>query len=111
MERIGAAAWQAGAQDLAGVLGIVVSVDVDGPLAALTFDDDPHPDSTPRVLDVLQRHGARATFFLVGRAARRHPELVERIVAGGHAIGHHTLDHVSLPGLDWRAIRERGMVP
>lgn len=84
------------------VLGVVVGADVAAPLVALTFDDGPDPTSTPRVLDVLERHGARATFFMVGRAAMRERALVERIAASGHAIGHHTLDHVSVPGLDAR---------
>ncbi len=60
------------------------------PIAALTFDDGPHPEYTPQVLDILARHNVRATFFLVGEHARRHPELVARIRAQGHEIGNHT---------------------
>jgi peptidoglycan-N-acetylglucosamine deacetylase len=60
---------------------------------AFTFDDGPDPETTPRVLELLARHGARATFFLVGARAERHPELVTRIVAEGHAIGSHTFTH------------------
>lgn len=60
---------------------------------AFTFDDGPDPESTPRVLELLSRHGARATFFLVGSRAERHPEIVERIRAEGHAIGSHTFGH------------------
>jgi peptidoglycan/xylan/chitin deacetylase (PgdA/CDA1 family) len=65
---------------------------------ALTFDDGPGPD-TERVLDALARHGARATFFCVGEAARRRPELVRRMVAAGHVVGNHTLEHKKLPWL------------
>jgi peptidoglycan/xylan/chitin deacetylase (PgdA/CDA1 family) len=67
---------------------------------ALTFDDGPDPETTPVLLDLLARHGARATFFLVGARAARHPELVARIAAEGHEIGNHSWDHPSLPTLD-----------
>jgi peptidoglycan/xylan/chitin deacetylase (PgdA/CDA1 family) len=60
---------------------------------ALTFDDGPHPSSTPSVLDVLAERGVHATFFCVGRNARAYPELVTRIRAEGHAIGSHSLTH------------------
>ncbi len=61
---------------------------------ALTFDDGPAPPGTDRVLEVLREHGARATFFLVGRNVERHPETARRIVAGGHEVGNHTLSHL-----------------
>lgn len=70
--------------------GVVWMVETDRPLVALTFDDGPDPLYTPQVLQILARHGARATFFLVGERARRHPELVERILGEGHEIGNHT---------------------
>jgi peptidoglycan/xylan/chitin deacetylase (PgdA/CDA1 family) len=60
---------------------------------ALTFDDGPHPDTTPALLAVLERAGVRATFFLVGDAVDRWPELVRLIAAAGHAIGNHTQRH------------------
>ena len=60
---------------------------------ALTFDDGPHPDITPRLLDTLGEQGIAATFFVVGREAERHPALVRRIVAEGHCIGHHSWSH------------------
>lgn len=60
---------------------------------ALTFDDGPHPEITPRLLDLLAAHQLRATFFVIGREAERHPALVARIVAEGHAIGHHSYTH------------------
>lgn len=64
--------------------------------AAVTFDDGPHPEVTPQVLDVLAEFGAVATFFLLGREAQRHPDLVARIVAEGHAVGSHTFNHSDL---------------
>jgi peptidoglycan/xylan/chitin deacetylase (PgdA/CDA1 family) len=60
---------------------------------ALTFDDGPDPDGTPRILDRLAERGVRATFFVIGEAARRYPELVRRIAAEGHALGNHTYTH------------------
>jgi peptidoglycan/xylan/chitin deacetylase (PgdA/CDA1 family) len=69
--------------------GVVYRVDTDEPLVALSFDDGPHPVYTPQVLDILARHGAHATFFLIGERARRHPDLVARIKAAGHEAGNH----------------------
>lgn len=60
----------------------------------LTFDDGPIPEVTPWVLDVLDRYDAKATFFMVGQNAERHPELVEEIIRRGHDIGNHTLHHL-----------------
>jgi len=59
----------------------------------LSFDDGPHPEHTPRLLDLLASHGARASFFVVGQRVERHPALVERIVAEGHALGNHSYSH------------------
>ena len=60
---------------------------------ALTFDDGPDPVVTPQILDVLRAHGARATFFVLGDRAARHPEVIRRIQRDGHAIGTHTQHH------------------
>ena len=60
---------------------------------ALTFDDGPHPERTPAVLDLLAQHGQRATFFVIGENVRRYPALVRRIVAEGHALGLHSNSH------------------
>jgi peptidoglycan/xylan/chitin deacetylase (PgdA/CDA1 family) len=60
---------------------------------ALTFDDGPDPEVTPRVLEVLDRFGARATFFCIGSRARSHPDLVRDIVRGGHAVENHSQRH------------------
>src|ERR1700693_4970020 len=62
----------------------------------LTFDDGPWPPTTPRVLAALAKECVRATFFLIGKPASEHPELVRRIAAAGHTIGHHTWLHRSL---------------
>ena len=63
------------------------------PAVGLTFDDGPDPRWTPGVLDVLAATDARATFFLVGKAAQRHPDLVRRVVDAGHSIGTHSWSH------------------
>ena len=59
----------------------------------LTLDDGPDPEDTPRVLALLAAHEARATFFVVGENAARHPELIRAIVAGGHEVANHTQTH------------------
>jgi peptidoglycan/xylan/chitin deacetylase (PgdA/CDA1 family) len=59
----------------------------------LTIDDGPDPADTPRILELLARAGARATFFVIGENALRHPDLIRAIVAGGHEVGHHTHTH------------------
>ena len=64
---------------------------------ALTYDDGPNPAYTPRLLDLLDAYGAKATFFLIGRWAEREPGLVREVVARGHAIGNHTTTHPTMP--------------
>lgn len=59
-----------------------------------TFDDGPHPEITPWVLQQLKEYGAKATFFLVGENAAKYPEVVQQIVAEGHHIGNHTYNHI-----------------
>jgi peptidoglycan/xylan/chitin deacetylase (PgdA/CDA1 family) len=63
---------------------------------ALTFDDGPHPGITPRVLDLLDTAGMRATFFVIGRRARAHPDLVAEIARRGHRVENHTDTHPNL---------------
>jgi peptidoglycan-N-acetylglucosamine deacetylase len=61
----------------------------------LTFDDGPNPQHTPRLLDLLARHGIKASFFVVGQKVERHPDIVARIVAEGHMLGNHSYSHWS----------------
>jgi len=70
---------------------------------ALTFDDGPHPEWTPRVLDALQRISAKATFFVVGRSASEHPEIVRDARRRGHEIGTHLYSHDRRTVFDDRA--------
>jgi peptidoglycan-N-acetylglucosamine deacetylase len=60
---------------------------------ALTFDDGPHPEGTPAVLEALSRAGARATFFVIGEQVQRRPQLVAEIAAAGHAVALHGYRH------------------
>jgi peptidoglycan/xylan/chitin deacetylase (PgdA/CDA1 family) len=78
-------------------LGMFVDVVWRGPRqargVALTFDDGPSPEHTPRILDLLHEAGAKATFFVIGKKAAAHPDLVRDIVARGHAVGIHGHSH------------------
>lgn len=62
-------------------------------VVSLTFDDGPHPELTPRVLDVLDQYGARASFFCVGRLVEEHASLVREMIERGHRIENHTWSH------------------
>jgi peptidoglycan/xylan/chitin deacetylase (PgdA/CDA1 family) len=60
---------------------------------AVTFDDGPHPEVTPMVLDILDRYGVKASFFCVGEKAAAHPDIVREIARRGHAIENHSMRH------------------
>ncbi|SEN35394.1 polysaccharide deacetylase family sporulation protein PdaB [Paenibacillus sophorae] len=74
---------------------------------ALTFDDVPDPRFTPQILDVLRRYRVKATFFIVGRRAAKHPALVKRIVREGHSIGNHSYNHPQFTKLSLRQFRSQ----
>jgi|SRR6516165_40754 len=63
---------------------------------ALTYDDGPNDPHTYRLLEMLEKRGARATFFLIGRYVQQRPEIVREVVKAGHAIGNHTFTHPNL---------------
>jgi len=69
------------------------SVKTTRPAIALTFDDGPHPETTPRILDVLAKYSAKATFFAIGKHIEAHRSVAERIVAEGHELGNHSWQH------------------
>ncbi|MFC6659506.1 polysaccharide deacetylase family protein [Deinococcus multiflagellatus] len=75
-------------------------------VAALTFDDAPHPLYEPLLLDLLRRSGMHATFFVIGRNAQAYPYFVRDMVAQGHEVGNHTYHHVRLPPLSPGAARD-----
>lgn len=60
----------------------------------LTFDDGPIPEVTPWVLELLDQHNIKATFFMVGDNIRKHPDIFRMVVEGGHRIGNHTFNHI-----------------
>lgn len=79
------------------LMGTISRVETQQSVMALTFDDGPHPFFTPHLLKILEKHGARATFFMLGKAAKRYPQLVKQVAKAGHAIGNHSYDHPSFP--------------
>jgi peptidoglycan-N-acetylglucosamine deacetylase len=102
---IGAPAIGAAAAGIAAYGGVYPRAQLFGPTIcrtdsprklAITFDDGPNPAITPKLLDLLDRYDARATFFLIGVYARQCPDLVREISARGHAIGNHTETHPNL---------------
>lgn len=103
---LGAAAVAAAGVAAAGVYGAVApNSGLFGPVIGrgpresslyLTFDDGPHAEWTPRILDILQHHHIPAVFFAVGRYAVAHPDIVRAISADGHLLGNHTWSHRKL---------------
>lgn len=86
--------WRLSTSRTFQVLGdLVASVPCDQNLVALTLDDGPTPQGTQPLLDLLARENVHATFFLVGRDMRLHPELARQIVAAGHELGNHSYTH------------------
>jgi peptidoglycan/xylan/chitin deacetylase (PgdA/CDA1 family) len=59
----------------------------------LTIDDGPHPEDTPHLLDLLDAHQAKATFFFIGANAKKHRKLVRQVIKRGHEVGNHTMNH------------------
>lgn len=84
-----------------GLVRTFTRFETDRPEVWLTIDDGPDPEDTPRILDLLDQHQARATFFLIGERAARHPDLVAEIARRGHEIAHHTHSHAA--GTFWCA--------
>jgi len=89
------------------LVGAVTAVETSEPLVALTFDDGPDPSSTPDMLRLLHRYDASATFFMVGAAASRHPDLVRQVAAAGHVIANHSWDHASFTTISGRQRRSQ----
>lgn len=87
--------------------GITVSrVLVSGNYIAITFDDGPHPQNTPRLLDMLRARNVKATFYVIGRSVDIYPQVVRRTVAEGHEIGNHSHTHRLLSKLGDEELRQ-----
>ena len=69
-------------------------IDTNEKVIYLTFDDGPHPVITPWIIDVMNQYDAKGTFFLIGDAVTRHPELYQLYIANGHQVGNHTYKHI-----------------
>jgi peptidoglycan-N-acetylglucosamine deacetylase len=98
-------AWQILNPRSSGIGPAVTRFETPRPEVWLTIDDGPDPLTTPHVLALLERAGARATFFLIGEKATRHPQLVQEIVHRGHRVANHTHTHTSF--LVWCLTRAR----
>jgi len=72
---------------------------------ALTFDDGPHPDYTPKLLAILKNYDVKATFFVIGKMAEKYPDLIKAEYADGHVIANHTYHHVNLTKIPEDEIR------
>jgi peptidoglycan/xylan/chitin deacetylase (PgdA/CDA1 family) len=77
--------------------GAITKVKTQASIAALTFDDGPHPTYTPKLLDILDKYHAKGTFFITGERAKQFPSLVKRMYESGHCIGNHSWSHLSFP--------------
>jgi peptidoglycan/xylan/chitin deacetylase (PgdA/CDA1 family) len=73
----------------------------------MTFDDGPHAQNTPRLLDILKQRGIKATFFVVGQNAAEYPDILKRIVAEGHELANHSYTHPILASLGEAALRDQ----
>lgn len=78
---------------------VATKADPGKPMIALTFDDGPNRESSQIVLDTLNKNGVKATFFMVGKMAAAHPDMVKKIADSGHELGNHSWDHPILPKL------------
>jgi peptidoglycan/xylan/chitin deacetylase (PgdA/CDA1 family) len=86
--------------------GLISAGRGDRPAVALTFDDGPSEANTPRLLDLLDRHGARATFFVVGEEVQGNEGILRRAVADGHELGNHTFSHPHTHALTRAELRD-----
>ena len=75
-------------------------------VVAITFDDGPHPENTPRLIDMLKERRIKATFYVVGNMVKYSPQLIRRMIAEGHEIGNHTVTHGNLARMSDDALRK-----
>ena len=78
-------------------------IDTDEKVIYLTFDDGPHPAITPWIIDLMNQYNAKGTFFLIGDAVSKHPDLYQLYKANGHQVGNHTYRHIK----GWRSRKKK----
>ncbi|HEY5742671.1 MAG TPA: polysaccharide deacetylase family protein [Terrimicrobiaceae bacterium] len=83
------------------------SCTVEGPYIAMTFDDGPNPQLTPKLLDMLKERGLKATFFVVGKNVEEFPEIVRRMSEEGHEVANHSWSHVALTKIGGESFRKQ----
>jgi len=99
---------EAGSQNLPVAVGTrdtYNSVSTTLPFVALTYDDGPHPSHTPRLLDILKARNVKATFYVIETNAKRHPDIIRRMIAEGHEVGNHTVTHGNLARMSADQVR------
>ena len=79
--------------------GCTWNIKTDEKILYLTFDDGPHPEATPFVLDELKKYNAKATFFCIGKNVEQHFDIYKRVIEERHAVGNHTYNHIN----GWKA--------
>ncbi|OHE55275.1 MAG: hypothetical protein A2Z47_11100 [Thermodesulfovibrio sp. RBG_19FT_COMBO_42_12] len=91
-------------------VGPIINVQTDKPLVAITFDDGPHPVTTPILIKLFRQYHAHGTFFMVGQEALKYKSLVHEMADDGHEIGNHTMNHISMKSIDrrerWKQIQD-----
>lgn len=92
-------AWQWSGNVISSAVGARKAV-------ALTFDDGPHPQKTPEILEILKSYGIHATFFVTGDNASQYPDIIQQEIDGGHEIGNHTNSHVFLKKVPFEKAKE-----
>ncbi len=75
--------------------GLIWQMPVKEKVLYLSFDDGPHPEATPFVLDELKKYDARATFFCIGKNVKEYPQVYRRVLLDGHRVGNHTQNHLN----------------
>ena len=83
------------------------SCDVNGPYIAMTFDDGPSAELTPKLLDILKERGIKATFFVVGQNAAEYPDILRRMASEGHEVANHSWSHPALTKLGADGVRRQ----
>lgn len=89
------------------LLGTITEVSTKKNVAAFTFDDGPSQEYTPKLLDILHRYQAKATFFMLGKQIQQYPQIVKQVIDSGHAIGNHAWDHPSFPMISAQKRRQQ----